>query len=146
MQRNNELSEENRQLKEQYDKLLEENYQFKSLIELRQWEQARLAKLEADEKEFEEYQTTILCGTLRLKDIPERMRMDPRWTKVLHVLAFQADRGLSKEWYAEDLHFMEQEIELAHSRSDTELEFMLKHVYKDASITFDTYLWSKGED
>lgn len=146
VQRKNELSEENRQLKEQHDKLLEENHRFKSMIELKQWEQARLAKLEADEKEFEEYQTALLCGTLRLKDIPERMRMDPQRAGTLHILAFRADRGLSKEWYAEDLRFMEQEIELARSRSDTELEYMLKHVYEDASVTFDTYQWNKRED
>lgn len=84
----------------------------------------------------EKYNDLLLSGTIRLKDVPEWLRMDYKRSQLIHLHAFRADRALSKEWYSEDLSFLEVEIMIAQSLSDALLEASLKRSYDCVNYDF----------
>lgn len=84
----------------------------------------------------EKYNDLLLSGTIRLKNVPEWLRMDYKRTQLIHLHAFRIDRALSKEQYTEDLSFLEIEMMMARDMSDTLLEASLKRSYDCVNYDF----------
>lgn len=63
-----------------------------------------IAKI-AKSRQAEKYVNLLLLGRIRLRDVPERLRMDSLRTRKIHIAAFRVDRGSSMEQFEQDLDF-----------------------------------------
>lgn len=80
----------------------------------------------------EKYERKILSLEIRLKDVPEWLRFDYRFTHPLHIAAFRVDRSTTRANYEEDLEFVGLEIALAEAYGHNHAARILKWVEEHA--------------
>ena len=59
----------------------------------------------------EKYEYLLLYDKIRLSEVPEFIRLSPRYASALHIAALRTSRAISPERFAADLHFLTHEIE-----------------------------------
>lgn len=80
------------------------------------------------QKRCQMYQDMLLSNKIRLRDIPENYRLSKDCGNILHIIAFRADRGVSKERYMEDLAYLDWEIA---ALPDGDFKKRLRQLYQD---------------
>ena len=86
-----------------------------------------LAKI-AKNRQAEKYMNLLLLGRIRLRDVPERLRMDSLRTWKIHTAAFRVDRGSSMAHFEEDLDLLALEIVMEDVRKGVWLHENLTHI------------------
>lgn len=96
-----------------------------------------------EEAQWEKYQSRLLTRKIRLSEVPESFRHNPRYGCVIYITAFRADRMVSKTRYEEDLEYFELELLLMEAGGKNlellkHLQTVLEDMKKNLAL-FDVY-------
>ena len=80
----------------------------------------------------DKYARMLLSNRIRLFDIPASIRLAFPWACTIHAYAFRTDRAMGKEWFQEDLTFMENEIRLL--KDGDPLKIALSQMLEDYTV------------
>ena len=95
-------------------------------------------------KRADKYISLLLDGKIRLKDVPECVRLNPPVASRIHTAAFRADRAFPLERFAEDLKLVKLEQSRAKGINDELLLNILKGVEQRAMSSYEN-LKKKGD-
>lgn len=90
-------------------------------------------------RQAKKYEHLLLCEKIHLRDVPLRFLRDLRTAPGLFIIAFRADRGISKEAFDADLLLMEREIEIAKVVQDIYLAEKLEQIKANSEIMRDYF-------
>lgn len=96
-------------------------------------------RVSAEEYRCDKYKLMLLLLKIRLRDVPECIRLSEDYAKPIHITAFRADRRVSKDRYLEDLLFFEVELLMM---PECELKKWLEELYAEMKRNlklFDIY-------
>lgn len=88
-------------------------------------------------RQAQRYEEKLFNGDIRLKDVPDWLRLDHRYCYPIYIVAFRIDRGTSKEHFEEDLSNLEIDIELAKAMHNPQLVQLLMHIHELKSWDFE---------
>ena len=87
-------------------------------------------------RQMEKYIFRLLCGKIRLQDVPDWLLQDYNFCTPIYIAAFRADE-ISRTQYAEDLNFLGVQIVLAEVGGCTRLHTRLKDIYERSISDFE---------